>query len=124
MKIVIDTHSLFWYSIHDKRLSKKAKVTIRSASTIYVPTIALLELLYLMRKQKLDKQFPKLFDKLKVSKKYTIISLDTALVGTLVKYRFSLEIHDNIIVSTAKNLNLPLVTKDPQIKKIYKNTIW
>lgn len=124
MKIVIDTHSLFWYLIHDKRLSERAKLTIRSASRIYVPTIALLELLYLMRKLKLDKQFPKLFDKLKVTKKYTIVSLDTELVESLAKFRFPLEIHDNIIVSTAKNLNLPLVTRDTQIKKIYKNIIW
>lgn len=124
MKIVIDTHSLFWYLIRDKRLSERAKLTIRRASTIYVPTIALLELLYLMRKLKLDEQFPKLFDKLKVTKKYTMTSLDTALVESLTMFCFQLEIHDNIIVSTAKNLNLPLVTKDPQIKKIYKNIIW
>lgn len=124
MKIVVDTHSLFWYLIHDKRLSEKANLTIRSASTVYVPTIALLELLYLMRKLKLNKQFPKLFDKLKVSKKYMIISLDTALVESLAKFRFLLEIHDNIITSTAKTMDVPLVTKDPQIKKIYKNVIW
>lgn len=124
MKIVIDTHSLFWYLIRDKRLSERAKLTIRRASTIYVPTIALLELLYLMRKLKLDEQFPKLFDKLKVTKKYTMTSLDTALVESLTMFCFQLEIHDNIIVSTAKNLNLPLVTLDTQIKGIYKNIIW
>lgn len=124
MNFVIDTHSLLWFLINDKRLSKKANITFEMASIIYIPTIVLLELFYIMRKQKRANEFSKLLDEVKTSKQNIVVSLDLGLVGDLTKLNFPLEMHDNIIVATAKILNLPIITKDPQIQKVYKETIW
>lgn len=124
MNIIIDTHALFWFITSDKKLSEKARITIRGAITLYIPSIVLLELLYLMKKQKLGKQFPSLLSKIKNRKKYVVISLDLGLIDMLAGADFPLEIHDSIIVATAKMLKLPVITKDREIKKVYTQTIW
>lgn len=124
MKFVIDTHVLFWYLIPNKKLKQETREVLRSAKDIFIPTIVILELFYIMSKLKLTNRFKKLLERIKASKKYVIVSLDIKITEAVTISKRKLEMHDNIIVSTAKSLNLPLVTKDPQIKKVYKNTIW
>lgn len=124
MKIVIDTHALFWYLVADKKLSQTSKIALDNALKINIPTIVLVELFYLMKKKGLNQEFPKLFHKIKKDSRLLIISFDVAIFEKVTEYNLKLEIHDNIITTTAKVLNLPLVTKDPQIQKVYKNTIW
>lgn len=124
MNIVIDTHALFWYLGKDSRLSKVAQQYIIEAPNIFIPTIVLLELLYLLKKKKLNKEFPKILNTLKKQNRYIFPSLDLNLVEADLKIFRRLEIHDSVIVTTAKILELPLITKDETIQKIYKNTIW
>ena len=52
MSIVTDTHALYWFLTADKRLSRAAKNTIEESETIIIPTIVLLEFLYLFQKKK------------------------------------------------------------------------
>lgn len=124
MKIVIDTHSLFWFTTNNKNLSKRARFTIRRAVKVFIPTIVLMELFYLMKKNKLRDRFLEIFARIKNTKKYSIISLDLGIAEKVFQAKYNLEIHDNIIMITAHELGLPLVTKDPQIQKVYKNVIW
>lgn len=124
MNIVIDTHALFWYLGKDSRLTKVAERYIDDATNIFIPTIVLLELLYLFKKLKLSEKFPKILENLKKDKKYIFPSLDLDLVEADRQMSDKLEMHDSVIVTTAEVLNSPLVTKDETIQKIYKNTIW
>ena len=52
VSIIIDTHTLYWFLTADKRLSRIAKNTIEETETIVIPTIVLLELLYIFQKKK------------------------------------------------------------------------
>ena len=124
MIFLVDTHALFWLLSGDKKLSGKAKLTIEQADRIYVPTIVLLELLYLFEKKKTTKTFTKVLESIKRTSHYTIISQDVTVVEETSKLSMELEMHDRIIVATAKILSVPLITKDKVIKKLYKNTIW
>lgn len=124
MKIVIDTHVLFWYLIPQKKLKLEIIEILRNAEQIFVPTIVLLELFYTMKKLKIAGQFKKLLKTIKTSRQYTITTLDLVVVEEVAESGGLLEMHDNIILTTAKSLKLPLVTKDPEIQKVYKNTIW
>lgn len=124
MNIVIDTHTLFWFLVADKRLSRTAKNTIEEGKAIVIPTIVLLELLYLFQKKKQTDVFSLAFEKFKNDIKYIFASLDLATVEEVLKVHLPLEIHDRIVVATAQMLKLPIVTKDRAIRKTYKETIW
>lgn len=84
----------------------------------------ILELFYTMRKLKLLEEFSKIIKKIEKVKKYEIISLDIVITRKIIQSLDSLEMHDKIIVATASILNIPLVTKDEQMRKLHKNTIW
>lgn len=124
MKIVVDTHTLFWYLIPNTKLKLETQEIIKNAEEIFVPTIVIVELFYAMKKLKIAGQYRKLLKTIKSSSQYTIITLDLEISELVVESGGLLEIHDNIIMCTAKSLNLPLVTIDPQIQQVYKNTIW
>lgn len=126
MKVLVDTHTLFWYSLADlhKHLSKKAKEVLLNADQIFVPTIVILELYYLMRKLNLIDHFSTILEEIETSKKYLIITLDINIVKSTLKQTEALEMHDRVIVATSESLSQAIVTKDETIRKIYKNTIW
>ena len=124
MNIVIDTHSLYWFLTADKRLSRRAKTTIEEATRVVIPTIVLLELLYLFQKKKQRDAFSTAFEKLKNGSKYIFASLDIAAVEEVINIAFTLEMHDRVVVATAQMLSAPIVTKDRTIRKMYKATIW
>lgn len=124
MNILIDTHTLHWLLTNDPKIKEKTKDCFRRAEKVFVPTIVLLELLYTMRKKGLEGEFPITLDQLKNEGRFIFVSLDLNVVEVLIDMAKELEMHDRIIVSTAKVLNLPIITKDPQIQRVYKNTIW
>ena len=124
MNVVADTHALYWFLIGDKRLSKKAKNAIEEAARVVIPTIVLLEMLYLLQKKNQKDSFSLAFEKFKNDNKYAFVSLDIAAVGEVIKVSAKLEMHDSIIVATGKMLDAPIVTKDRTIRKMYKETIW
>lgn len=55
---------------------------------------------------------------------YAILALDIITVLAVCKQKSILEMHDGIIVASAKLLKVPLVTKDETIRKVYLKTIW
>lgn len=124
MKILADTHSLFWYFIADRSLSKIAKEIIDNADNIYIPTVVLAELLYIFNKKNKQDQFDLILKEFKENPKYIIVSLDLGIIESMIKFSGQLEIHDAAITATASNLKLPFLTKDRTIRKIYKDTIW
>lgn len=123
MNILLDTNALFWYLENSSSLSKRAEVCIDQANQVFIPTIVLLELIYLLKKKKRLKESALVFDKI-LQMKYKILSLDQVTVFVAYDLSSELEMHDNIIVSSAKLLNLSVVTRDRTIRKIYKETIW
>lgn len=58
------------------------------------------------------------------NEKFAVLPLSLEQVVACVNLDLKLEIHDLIIVSAVKMQNLPVITKDPQIAKVYKQVIW
>lgn len=124
MNIVLDTHALLWHITKDKHLSVTAKSLIRQSFRVIIPTIVLLELLYLLKKKGLEDNFLLILNKLKKNKKYSILSLDLIILEEVLKVSSGLEMHDRVIVASAELLKIPLITKDAIIRNLYQNTIW
>lgn len=124
MKVLVDTHVLFWALAQDKKkLTPKALQVISDAEMLLLPTIVLLELLGLLEKKQKLHYFDKLLKSLPGST-YVIIPLDITVIKETRLLKDKLELHDRVIVATAKSLNLPIITRDEQITKVYKKIIW
>lgn len=126
MIYVTDTHAFIWY-IHGT-LPEPVNDVFRSAekgqSTIFIPTIVLAECLYLIENGKIDLDFNNLLNKIEMSINFIPTSINFQLVKILPEIMIP-ELHDRIIVATAKTLNAKLITKDKEIIKAgIIETIW
>lgn len=126
MFYVVDTHPLIWYLA--EKLPKKVDDIFKDSeagnSVIFVPTIALAECYYLSKKRKIELNFEDILGKIKRSSNFLITPFNADIIELFPKINIE-EIHDKIIVSTAKLLNTALITKDRKIRdsKIVE-TIW
>jgi len=123
VKVIIDTHTLVWFLFADERLSRKARESLLAAEIVFLPTIVLLEAFHVSRKLNFEKEFRAFLSDVP-SLKFKTLSLDVGLVQNYVNFDHDLEIHDGIIVSSAKFLGLPIVTKDKAISTVYQKVIW
>lgn len=83
------------------------------------------EALSIFDKKRVHFDFKKLFKKIKVSKNFLIIALDYPILRKMVDLKDVPELHDKIIVSTSKYLNVPVITKDRFLTNLsHLKTIW
>ena len=119
MTYVIDTHPLFWFLTNNKRLSSNARIIFEKAETgesnIIVPSIVLAELMYLFEKQNLRDKFKEVLKRIEIALNYEVYSLDIEVIDISSKIISVKEIHDRIIIATAKLSDCPLITKDEEI---------
>ncbi len=121
--IVIDSHALFWFLTDSPKLSRRAKSSIERAVRIIVPSIVLMEILYILEKHNLSSRFIDFLNELHM-RRYSVYPLDIAVVARAFVLQYGLEMHDRIIVATAEMLSAPIITRDTLIRKQYKKTVW
>ncbi|HLC76825.1 MAG TPA: PIN domain-containing protein [archaeon] len=125
---VTDTHSLVWHLQHDENLSDRVKSIFETCDnekeTIIIPSIVLIESIFVCEKRKIDMKFQQILEKLKEASNYRIYPLDEDVVSECARINMK-EPHDRIIVATSKLLNAPLITNDKKIKESkFVETIW
>ena len=117
--ITLDAHSVVWY-IDEKlkdRLSSAALEAIRKAerdAVIYIPAIAIMEIIYLVEKGKVNTALENLMLYIERSSSYQIVPVDTHLLKIAIPLR-GMEIHDRLILATALMTDSMLVSKDREI---------
>ena len=126
MLYVSDTHALIWYTTG--RLPKSTDAVFRSAeigqSTIFIPTIVLAECLYLIENKKIGMDFDDLLGRIEISRNFIPASFNFYVMKLLPEIKLK-ELHDRIIVATAKMLNAKLITKDRIIRESgIVETVW
>jgi PIN domain nuclease of toxin-antitoxin system len=129
MNFVTDTHALLWWFIESPRLSSRAYEIFEKCETgenvIFIPTIVIAEALSIFDKKRVLFDFKRLFKKIVDSDNYILIPLDVPILKRLIDLKDIPELHDKIIVSTAKYLDSPLITKDRTLQKIpHLGTVW
>lgn len=129
---VTDTHPLLWHILGDVHLSPTAQAIFADADAglhqILVPSIVLVEAIYLAEKKRIDPaKLDRLFSLLDVTPaNYLIVPLDAEVVRMLrtVDRAKVPEMPDRIIVATA-NLGVELVTKDRTVTAAgIVSTVW
>jgi PIN domain nuclease of toxin-antitoxin system len=129
MNFVTDTHALLWWFTDSPRIGSEASGIFqrceRGEHVIFIPSIVVAEALSIFDKRRLAFDFKKLFRKIANSENYVIISLDLPILQEMVALKDIPKLHDKIIVSTAKYLKVPLITKDSVIQNLsHLKTVW
>jgi len=122
-KVVVDSHALFWFFTENPKLSSKARNLIQESNEVVVPSIVLMEILYILEKSRLSPRFVEILSELKL-RRYTIYPLDIDIVTQTLFISSRMEMHDRIIVATAQLFDYFLISKDPEIHKIYQKAVW
>jgi PIN domain nuclease of toxin-antitoxin system len=122
MNFVTDTHALLWWFTESPRLSPRAYEIFNKCETgeiiIFIPTIVIAEALSIFDKKRVLFDFKRLFKKIVESSNYVLVPLDVPILKRLIELKEIPELHDKIIVSTARYLSSPLITKDRTLQKI------
>lgn len=120
MKYLLDTHTIYWYFENQHKLSPSVvRIILDEDNEFIIPSIVLAELKYICKKYKIMNIFKKIFDELTNDKRCLIIPLDEKIVD---KMPVEFEMHDGIIVATAKEFEsvekeqVVIITKDLEIK--------
>ncbi len=114
-----DTHSLLWYRSGDSRLGARARAVFEAAedgeARILVPTIVLAEAGYIYEDLGAPARIGSLLEDLSAHPAYAIVAFDRHVLNRFVSEDRPREIHDRIIVATAKVHRCPVITRDRAI---------
>ena len=97
----------------------------KGENVIFIPSIVIAEALSIFDKKRISFDFKRLFKKIHDSENFVLIALDYLILQEMVALKDIPELHDKIIVSTVKYLNLPIITKDETLQNLPNiKTIW
>jgi len=91
---------------------------------IVIPSIVLMEMLYLCEHKGLKMALREIINMISRAENYMVFPLNLSVIMACMDVPLR-EIHDRIIVATAKILNSPLITNDKNIiKSKIVETVW
>ena len=130
--VVTDTHALIWYLEDSPRLSASANQVFdrcdRGEVVIYVPTICLVEIIYLQEKGRISGNLKAQLDEVLMigSSGLVLFDLTAGVVEALAKIaRESVpDLPDRVIAATAFHLGLPLISCDRRMPLTGIPLIW
>ncbi|MGE0083032.1 MAG: type II toxin-antitoxin system VapC family toxin [Desulfococcaceae bacterium] len=129
---VTDTHALIWYLEDSPRLGAEAGNFFESCekgdAVIYIPTICLIEILYLQEKGRIPDYFSKQIESELLSDEgnFILADLTADIVRSVSRIPRSAvpDMPDRIIAGTALYLSLPLISRDRKIQLSQIQTVW
>jgi PIN domain nuclease of toxin-antitoxin system len=130
--VVTDTHGLIWYLEDSPRLGPAAREAFdrcdRGEMLVYVPTICLVELVYLQEKGRIPRDLmAKLNAELLRGASGLVVkdlTLEIASALADVPREAVPDMPDRIIAATALCLGLPLISRDHKIRLSAVDAVW
>jgi PIN domain nuclease of toxin-antitoxin system len=132
LRSVADTHTVIWYLYDDPRLSEPARALIENAAVdgdqIGICAITLAEIVYLSEKgrihpEALGRVLAALDEPGSVMRE---LPLDRAVVAVMSSFDRNEvpDLPDRIIAATAKLYEVPVISRDRQIRLSTVETVW
>ncbi len=118
---VLDTHVLIWYFIGSQRLKPRLKEQIdevrNQSGRLLIPTIVLSEALDVAEKGRVEFDFAGMYERIRNEKEFEIIGFSPEIFEETRQIKEIVEIHDRIIVATARFYRDGVMTKDRIIRE-------
>jgi len=121
MLYVLDTHVLIWYFIGSRRLREELKERIdrtrQQGGRLLVPTIVLVEALDVAEKGRVKFDFAEMYRLIREEPEFEVIGFSLEIFDEALRVEGVQEIHDRIIVATARFYRAGLLTKDRIVRE-------
>lgn len=126
--VAADTHAAIWFLNDDCRLTHTAARALDDAQRILLPSICLIEIIYLVEKARLHAAtLPRLLAELaNPASTLELAPLDLGVVMAIedISRQVVPDMPDRVIAATAWHHCVPLVTRDGAIRASGVETIW
>ena len=128
MNYLADTVAIVRHFSEAGRIGRAAKAVLegieRGEDYLFLSSISLVEILYLSEKNRIGIDLENTLRRMKGSRNYSVVDLVPDIISLAERIRYP-EIFDRLIISTARYLNIPLITSDQRIKESgFVETIW
>lgn len=116
MEYLADTVAIVRHLLHHPALGSKASRALQETDDglhrVYLSAISLMEVLYLSEAKRIELPLDELLTYISRTPNYAIIPVDSDIVSAAVDIDDVPELHDRIIVATARYLDVPIITGD------------
>ncbi|MBL7078019.1 MAG: type II toxin-antitoxin system VapC family toxin [Kiritimatiellae bacterium] len=126
MTYLLDTHPLIWWLLEPRKLSRKVTALLTQGDTRFlVPTMALLEMEYLVEIGRIEAETHEAVATLSADEQFDVIAFDATVLHEAIPLAGTRDPFDRIIAATAIAHHLPLVTRDDWMHThLGKKCVW
>lgn len=126
---VLDTHALIWYLTRDERLSPAAREAFKEIeqgkARGLIPSVVLLELIRIEEKDLIPPLWEIAIAIVMGEGRFEVVPLDLSLLMEVRELPEIEDLHDRVIIATARRYNAVLVTYDETIRQSRRvETLW
>ncbi|HQV31073.1 MAG TPA: PIN domain-containing protein [Calditrichia bacterium] len=115
MSFLLDTVTIIRHFSQQGRMGQKAAKALKriddGQDNAFISVISLMEILYLAERNRIDIHFEETLDLIERSSNYFIVDLTPQILTVAKTVEFP-ELHDRLILATAKFLDIPVVSSD------------
>ena len=126
MKYLVDTVALNRHFTRNKSIGKQAREILSNPdeNVFYISIVSLMEILYLSEKNRIDISLKETLRRINAKESYQIVELDAEILQVAETVPFP-ELHDRLILATAKWLEVPIISSDMDFQNVEGiTTIW
>lgn len=128
MNCLADTVTVIRHLAKTGKIGRKARTILDDAeqgkNRILISVISIVEIMYLAEKNRISINLLETLEMINKSVNYSIVDLTPQIVILAEQINFP-ELHDRLIMATAKYIGIPILTGDKEIKKSnIVETIW
>lgn len=121
MQYLLDTNAIIRHFAKTSKLGRKAKEVISEAENnnhqLFVSIISLMEIMYLAEKNRIPITLEEIIDHLDSKSCYSIVEFSIEILKEAAMIQFY-ELHDRLILATAKLLEVPVISSDKAFEKV------
>jgi PIN domain nuclease of toxin-antitoxin system len=119
MEYLLDTVTLIRHFTGSGKIGKTASQILSSSSEhkFLISVVSLMEILYLSEKNRIEINLEETLDKINSSSLYSVIDLTPQILEMAQSVKFY-ELHDRLILSTAKWLGIPVISSDEEFETV------
>ena len=125
MQYLLDTVTVVRHFSEVGKIGKRAREILNNLENQFIiSVISLMEIMYLSEKNRIDIALTETLNRIESSSLYSTVDLTSEIIK-IAKATVFAELHDRLILSTAKWLDTPIISSDRSFKDIEEiQVIW